>query len=157
MHWANWAIWGFGATVILTTFLSMSQGIKWTRLNIPLMLGTMLTSDRDKAKWCGIFIHMLNGYIFSLIYVATFHAWGAANWQRGASIGAIHALFVLAVALPNLPAIHPRMASEYYVSKGFRQLEPPGFFALNYGISTPIAVFIAHVIFGIILGTFYKV
>jgi uncharacterized membrane protein YagU involved in acid resistance len=157
MHWASWAIWGFGATVVLTTFLSMSQGIKWTRLNIPLMLGTMLTSDRDNAKWKGIFIHMLNGYIFSLVYVATFHVWGEANWQRGAVIGAVHALFVLAVALPNLPAIHPRMASEHYMYKDFRQLEPPGFFALNYGISTPIVIFIAHVIFGIILGVLYKV
>jgi uncharacterized membrane protein YagU involved in acid resistance len=157
MNWASWAIWGFAATVVLTTVLSLSQGIKWTRLNVPLMLGTMLTSDRDKAKWCGIFIHMLNGFIFSLVYVATFHAWGGPSWQKGAVIGLIHSLFVLAVALPNLPAIHPRMASEYYLSDDVRQLEPPGFFAINYGLSTPIAVIIAHIIFGIILGAFYKV
>ena len=69
----------------------------------------------------------------------------------------VHSLFVLAVALPSLPAIHPRMASEYYMSNNVRQLEPPGFFALNYGVSTPIAVILAHIIFGIILGTFYKV
>ncbi len=156
MNWASWAVWGFAATVVLTTILAMSQGIKWTRLNIPLMLGTMLTPDRDKAKWIGIFIHFLNGYAFSLIYVATFEVWGEANCGRGALIGLVHSIFVLAVALPNLPAIHGRMASEYYVADHFKQLEPPGFFALNYGISTPVAVILAHLVFGAILGTFYK-
>ncbi len=36
-----------------------------------------------------------------------------------------------------------------------RQLEPPGFLALNYGFQTPMSVVIAHIIFGVILGTFY--
>jgi hypothetical protein len=36
-----------------------------------------------------------------------------------------------------------------------RQLEPPGFLALNYGFQTPISVVIAHIIFGVVLGTFY--
>ena len=36
-----------------------------------------------------------------------------------------------------------------------RQLEPPGFLALNYGLQTPIAVVITHIIFGIVLGSFY--
>lgn len=156
MNWAQWAIWGFGATVVLTTILTLSQGIKFTRLSIPLMLGTMLTSDRDKAKWYGIFIHLLNGYVFSLFYVATFHVWGEATWWRGAVIGFIHSVFVLTVILPSLPAVHPRMSSEYYVVHNLRPLEPPGFFALNYGLSTPVSIILAHVIFGIILGSFYK-
>jgi len=156
MNWASWAVWGLGATVVLTSILSISQGIKWTRLSIPLMLGTVVSPDRDKAKWLGIFIHVLNGYLFSLIYVGAFQVWGGANWQRGAIIGFFHALFVLTVVIPNLPAIHPRMASQYFVSDDFRQLEPPGFFLLNYGISTPMAVIIAHIIFGIMLGVFYQ-
>jgi hypothetical protein len=156
MNWTAWAVWGFGATVVLTTVLVASQGIKWTRLSIPLMLGTMVTPDRDKAKWLGIYIHLVNGYLFSLIYVAAFHVWGGPSWQKGALIGVVHALFVLAVALPNLPAVHPRMASEYRISDGPKQLEPPGFMALNYGLSTPLSVVTAHIIFGMILGTFYR-
>ncbi len=157
MNWASWAVWGFAATVVLTGILSISQGIKWTRLNIPFLLGSMVTADRDKAKWYGILIHLFNGYIFSLVYVATFEVWGEATWIRGSVIALVHSLFVLGVALPNLPAIHPRMASEHYISQGVRQLEPPGFFALNYSVSTPVAVVVAHIIFGIILGVFYKV
>jgi hypothetical protein len=36
-----------------------------------------------------------------------------------------------------------------------RQLEPPGFLALNYGFQTPVSVIIAHIVFGVILGAFY--
>jgi hypothetical protein len=36
-------------------------------------------------------------------------------------------------------------------------LEPPGFLGLNYGFSTPLSIVIAHVVFGIILGSFYRV
>jgi hypothetical protein len=156
MNWGSWAVWGFAATVVLTISLSLSQGVKWTRLNIPLTLGTIVTADRDKAKWYGILIHIINGYLFSLIYVAAFHVWDGAGWQRGAVIGLVHSVFVLAVAMPSLPAIHPRMASEHYMAHDFKQLEPPGFFALNYGASTPISIVLAHIMFGMILGTFYR-
>ena len=37
-----------------------------------------------------------------------------------------------------------------------RQLEPPGFLALNYGYQTPISVIVAHTVFGAILGAFYR-
>jgi hypothetical protein len=37
-----------------------------------------------------------------------------------------------------------------------RQLEPPGFLALNYGYETPVAVLIAHLAYGAILGAFYS-
>jgi hypothetical protein len=29
--------------------------------------------------------------------------------------------------------------------------------ALNYGVQTPVSIFIAHIVFGIILGAFYHV
>jgi hypothetical protein len=49
------------------------------------------------------------------------------------------------------------MANEQYGPTVVRQLEPPGFLGLHYGIRTPLTVLVAHVIFGIILGTFYVV
>jgi hypothetical protein len=48
------------------------------------------------------------------------------------------------------------MASEQHGPTAARQLEPPGFLALHYGVGTPIAVAIEHVIFGVILGSFYR-
>ena len=119
------------------------------------MLGTMFTPSRDRAKLIGFVIHLIDGWAFSLFYVLLFQAWGVVSWWRGALIGVVHAAFVLTVVMRLLPGLHPRMASEQQGPTVMRQLEPPGFLALNYGIQTPVSVVIAHVVFGIILGAFY--
>jgi len=80
-----------------------------------------------------------------------------ATWRLGAGVGLVHGIFVLTMALPILPALHPRMANEQYGPTVVRQLEPPGFLGLHYGIRTPISVLLAHAIFGAILGAFYVV
>jgi uncharacterized membrane protein YagU involved in acid resistance len=155
MNWTSWLIWGFGATVVLTTLMSGSQAVGLTRMNIPYMLGTMFTPNRDRAKVIGILVHIVNGWLFALVYVTAFEVWGAASWWLGALIGAVHASFVLGVGLPTLPAFHPRMASEHQGPTVVRQLEPPGFMALHYGVRTPVSVMLAHIVFGAILGAFY--
>jgi uncharacterized membrane protein YagU involved in acid resistance len=157
MNWSSWLVWGFASTILLTTLMAGSQGIGFTRMNIPYMLGTMFTPDRDRAKVLGVILHVFNGYVFSLVYVAAFHVWGGPAWWKGASIGLVHAAFVLTVGMPALPGMHPRMASERHGPTVVRQLEPPGFLALHYGIRTPISVVLAHVAFGIVLGVFYAV
>ena len=48
------------------------------------------------------------------------------------------------------------MASELRGPTVARQLEPPGFLALNYGARTPISMLIAHLAFGAMLGGFYS-
>ena len=156
MNWPSWLVWGFGATVILTSLLAGSQGLGMTRMNLPYMLGTMFTPDRDRAKALGVLAHVVNGWLFSLVYVAAFELWGGATWWKGAAIGLVHALFVLTCALPVLPGFHPRMASESRGPTVVRQLEPPGFLGLHYGIQTPISIVIAHVAFGVVLGAFYR-
>jgi hypothetical protein len=136
--------------------MSGSQNMGLTRMNIPYMLGTMVTPDRDRAKLAGSFLHFLNGWMFAFLYTAAFDSWRKAGWWRGAAIGIVHALFVLAVGVPLLPALHPRMAGEEYGPSPTKQLEPPGFMALHYGPRTPISVVLAHVIYGAILGQFYQ-
>jgi hypothetical protein len=157
INWSSWLLWGFASTVVLTSILAGSQGIGMTRMNVPYLLGTIFTPDRDRAKFIGIFLHFINGWIFSLIYVFTFQALGRSTWWFGALIGFVQAGFVLAVALPALPALHPRIANEQYGPTVVRQLEPPGFLGLHYGIRTPISVLVAHAIFGAILGGFYSI
>jgi hypothetical protein len=71
-------------------------------------------------------------------------------------IGLAQALFVLTVGMTLMPSFHPRMASEQHGPNASRQLEPPGFMALNYGFRTPVSVFIAHAAYGAILGAFYQ-
>jgi len=155
MNWGSWLIWGFAGTVVLTSILAGSQGIGMTRINIPYLLGTIFTPDRDRAKFIGFFLHFGNGWLFSLVYVAAFELLHRASWWLGAAIGLVQAIFVLTMMLPILPSLHPRMANEQYGPTVVRQLEPPGFLGLHYGWQTPISVLVAHVIFGSILGAFY--
>jgi hypothetical protein len=155
MNWGSWLLWGFAATVVLTTVMSGSQGIGMTRMNLPYMLGSMFTPNRDRATLLGFGCHFVNGWVFSLIYVAAFHGWGGPSWLHGAVIGLVHAAFVLTAGMRALPGLHPRMAGEQQGPTVTRQLEPPGFLALNYGYQTPVSVLVAHVIFGAILGAFY--
>jgi uncharacterized membrane protein YagU involved in acid resistance len=156
MNVSSWLLWGFVATAVLTTLMSGSQGLRLTRISLPYMLGTFFTPNRDRAKLLGFCFHLINGWIFSLVYVLAFHAWGAASWWRGATIGFVHASFVLTAGMQILPGLHPRMASEKHGPTVMRQLEPPGFLALNYGFQTPVSVLLAHVVFGVILGIFYR-
>jgi uncharacterized membrane protein YagU involved in acid resistance len=155
MNVGSWLLWGFVATIVLTTLMSASQGLGFTRMSIPYILGTMFTPSRDRAKLVGFFLHLVNGWLFSVIYVAAFHLWGEATWWRGALTGLVHAAFVLTAGMWIIPGLHPRMASEQHGPTLTRQLEPPGFLGLNYGYETPVSVIVAHTVFGIILGVFY--
>jgi hypothetical protein len=144
------------ATVVLTILMSGSQGLRLTRISLPYMLGTFFTPNRDRAKLVGFLVHLLDGWIFSLLYVSAFHSWGVASWWRGVVIGFVHGAFVLTAGMRILPGLHPRMASEQHGPTVMRQLEPPGFLALNYGVRTPILLMLAHLVFGAILGGFYR-
>lgn len=148
-------LWSFVATVFLTGLLSASQNLGLTRMNLPYMLGSMFTPDRDRARVIGFGVHFLNGWSFGAVYTAAFDRWHASGWWRGSAIGLVHGLFVLGAAIPLLPGLHPRMASEQHGPTPTRQLEPPGFLALNYGRRTPISILLAHLVYGAVLGTFY--
>lgn len=147
-----WAVWGFGATVVLTTILSGSQGLGLTRMSLPWLLGALFTPDRDRARAVGTLVHLVNGWLFSLVYLGAFAAAGVASVAFGAAIGLVHGLFVATVGLPVLPAFHPRMARPHAGPTTERRLEPPGFLGLNYGWSTSAVLVLAHVVFGAVLG-----
>ena len=155
MNWASWLLWGFVATLALSTLLSGSQGMGLTRMSFPFMVGSIFTPDRDRARIYGFFFHFINGWLFSLVYILIFQSIGEANWWLGALLGLGHSLFMLVVVMSLMPGVHPRIASEAHGPTANRMLEPPGFLGLNYGFSTPLSVVVSHVAFGIILGAFY--
>jgi hypothetical protein len=150
-------LWGFIATVVLTTLLAAAQGLGRTRISIPYLLGTMFTPSRDRALFVGSLIHLANGWLFAAIYAAAFQSMGHANALLGAAAGLLHGLFILMVGMPIMPALHPRMAGELQGPTPTRQLQPPGFLALHYGRQTPIVSLFAHAVYGAILGGFYHV
>ena len=58
--------------------------------------------------------------------------------------------------MPLLPALHPRMASEQHGPTPTRQLEPPGFLALQLRPADADLGVLAHLVYGAILGAFYR-
>jgi hypothetical protein len=156
VNWGDALLWGFVATVVLTGLMTTSQNLGLTRMSIPYMLGSLFTADRDRARLYGTGFHVVNGWLFALVYCRAFESWDRATWWLGAGIGLVQALFVLTAGMAFLPGLHPRMAGETRGPTPTRQLEPPGFFALNYGRGTPIVVLLAHLAYGAILGAFYQ-
>jgi hypothetical protein len=155
MDFAAWAVWGFGATVVLTGLMTGAQSLGLTRIDLPFVLGTMFTPNRDLARLLGILIHLVNGWISAIVYIGAFETSGLSSWWLGPTIGLVHGMFVVVVLIPALPGIHPRMASDTWGPEPTQVLEPPGALVLNYGRSTPIVTVLAHVVYGTVLGLLY--
>lgn len=156
VDWAGWAVFGFGATVALTAIMSAVQMAGWSRMDMPMMLGTMFVEDPDRARVVGFFVHMMNGYIFALLYAGAFAALGRATWWLGAGFGAFHGIAALTIVMAMMPGMHPRMASERSGTSLTQTLEPPGFLGLNYGSRVPLVTLLAHVVYGALLGGFLQ-
>jgi hypothetical protein len=150
-------LWGLIATVAMTAVLYAGQGLGFTRLNLPFLVGTFFTPNRPRAVVLGFALYLVGGWLFAFFYFFLFASIEIYTWWFGALAGFVHGLFLLVSALPLLPFIHPRMASEYHGATVKRQLEPPGFLALNYGYGTPLTTLLAQVVYGAVLGGFAQV
>jgi hypothetical protein len=152
VDWIGWAIFGLVGTVVLTGVMVFAQLVGWTRMDLPLMLGTMLTSSIERARVIGVLMHLAAGQGFALLYAVAFWTLGRSGVLLGAAFGLLHGLAALTLIIPFLPGIHPRMSSERSGPEIDAVLEPPGLFGLNFGGPTPIVTLVAHVLFGITLG-----
>ena len=149
-------LWGLIATIAMTAILQGSQGLGLSRLSLPFLVGTFFTSNRRSAFVLGFIAYTVGGWVFAFLYYAVFASVGFYVWWFGALMGFVHGLFLLVCALPLLPFAHPRMASEYHGATSSRQLEPPGFLAMNYGYQTPLITLIGQTVYGATLGGFLQ-
>lgn len=146
---------GFAGTVVLTSVLRAATELHLTRIDLPFLLGTIVTGDRSRAKALGYLAHFLVGFAFALVYYALFAVLGRHDWWLGAVFGLAHGV-ISGTVLVNvaLPLVHPRMGSELSDATTNALLEPPGFLARNYGPQTALAGLVAHVLYGVIVAVF---
>jgi hypothetical protein len=146
---------GIVGTLVLTTVLRSASEARLTRMDLPFLLGTAVTTDRGRAKVAGYAAHFGFGLLFALGYDRLFHAAGRAGYKLGATFGLAHGLFA-STALINilLPEVHPRMGTRSTAAGTAALIESPGFMLRNYGRSTAAATLAAHVLYGAIVGAF---
>jgi hypothetical protein len=146
---------GFLGTLVLTTALRAASELGLTRMDLPFLLGTVVSGDRARAKALGYAMHFLAGQLFAFAYFGIFSAIGHSGWGLGALFGFLHGLFAgTALVTVLLPVVHPRMGTPLTAAADQPLLEPPGFMMLNYGRRTPLATVAAHVAYGAIVGGF---
>jgi hypothetical protein len=151
--WPSAVAGGLLGTLILTTVLSAASQLRLTRMDLPFLLGTIVTDDRRRAKIGGYLLHALFGVLFAAGYALVFRAIGRSGWGPGAFIGALHAVFVSTVLVNVvLPVVHPRMGTPDTAANEIALIEPPGFLMLNYGRNTFLVTFIAHIAYGALVG-----
>jgi hypothetical protein len=157
---------GFVGTVVMSAAMGMARLANMTRMPpFPLILGTMVTGDRRRATLMGAFAHyvVMGTVVFGLAYAALFRAFDSASWAVGLGIGVVHGLIVGVMAMPMMPAMHPRMERAVGAVGGDSVLEtggevrvsPPGLLGARWGPVTPLGVLVGHMIYGVVVALVY--
>jgi hypothetical protein len=144
---------GIIGTLAMTTIIKAAAELGVTRMDLPLLLGTVATENRRKARAIGYVFYFLLGVAFGEAYGEFFQIIGRSSWQLGALLGGLHAVFTTTVLIGVLlPVVHPRMATTDTAANEITLIEPPGFMLLNYGRNTFLVTLAAHIVYGALVG-----
>ena len=149
---------GFLGTLAFSTLVKAASEMGLTRMDLPFLLGTIVTENRRKAKAIGYLFHFALGLAFAMMYVEFFELVGRSSWWVGALLGALQAVFISTVLVNELlPVVHPRMATTDTAANEYALIEPPGFLMRNYGRNTFLVTLIAHIAYGAIVGLVVRI
>ena len=137
-----------GAMMSALLYMGIGMMPRQMRMNLFLMLGTMMFRNKGSAYVAGAMMHGVMSVVFGLIHVALYSAFGltSALVAWGALFGFVHWL-VTGMGLGMIPVMHP------LIRRG--EMDAPGAFAMNYPAMTAMGFFMLHIIFGILVGAFY--
>lgn len=156
---------GLIATIVMTVMMKGSAAAGMTNMPpMPLVVGTMMSGDRDSAKRIGAFLHfiVMGTVVFGLIYAALFAAFGTASWITGLAIGIVHGVVVGLIGMPMMGSVHPRMTTPQadgttvVGSSGDVAIVAPGLFGKDWGGMTPAGMVMGHAVYGLVLALVYS-
>lgn len=134
---------GLVSTLAMTTFLYLITYLKLCNVDMVKAIGSWFTHNEKNATLPGMFVHLTAGILFCFVYIFAFGFIPNPKHVHslyiilGAGIGFVHGV-VVALALMNFVAEHHPLAKYQ-----------------KAGPKTAIYHFIAHVIYGITIGTLY--
>ncbi len=145
---------GIVGAAAMTMVTAMGASMMGMKMDMPMTLGTMLLPPGKQAWTLGLMLHLMMGAVFFVAYAALFRGLGLDSGIVGwsALFGAIHAI-VAGMAFGMMPAMHPRMTTEPATHQN--AIPAPGIMGLNMGTMAPMAIVLAHVVFGVVAGAIY--
>lgn len=156
---------GFVGTAVMSMMMKMSAKMGMTDMPpMELVTGSMMSGDPDGAKQLGIGVHwiMMGTVVFGLGYAVLFSVLGTASWLTGVVIGAVHGLAVGLIAMPMMPAMHPRMLREPAFAGTVDtagdqvELSAPGVLGSRWGGMTPVGLVMGHIVYGLVVALVYQ-
>ena len=157
-----------GTAMIAVLYMMIWLMPKEMKMNLLLMLGTMIVPAGAMAYLVGLMMHAMMSVLFGVAHGALLASVDVDSAAPGLGLGVLfgfgHA-FVTGAMLGVMPLMHPRMRplqpklvpamlGPAPVSEE-EALGPPGFFALNYPPLTVMGFFMMHIMFGITVGVVY--
>src|SRR6266540_3705339 len=132
MDWAGWALFGLVATALLTVVMIAAQLGGLSRLDLPLILGTLVAEDPDRARVAGL---------------SSTSPWGRASLSAtpppsrcsASRPGGWAPCWVCCTSLSPSPCSCPCWLASIPAWRragpgSTAALEPPGVLGLNYGL-----------------------
>ena len=137
-----------GAAMSVLLYMGIAMMPRQMKMNLFLMLGTMMFSRKGVAYVSGGMMHAAMSVVFGLVHVALYTAFGleSALVAWGIVFGVGHWL-ISGMGLGMVPMMHP------VIKRG--EMTAPGAFALNYPPMTAIGFFMLHIIFGVLVAVTY--
>jgi hypothetical protein len=137
---------GTVGTGALTLVLALAPLWGSPVLNFPLWDGTFFTLNLTWAVIVGYGVHFGIGILLALLFQRSIGPRLAGEaWLKGAVFGMAVWLVLMVVGFPLFDLLDPLTLNGL--------LPSPGFFALGLGVSAPVMLLAAHLIYGAVVGT----
>ena len=148
-----------GLVMIVVLYMGMLMLPSQMKMNLLLLLGTMLVPIGVSAYVVGFMAHAMMSVVFGIVHGGILEALDVTSTGEGLWVGVLlglaHAMIVGA-ALGMLPLMHPRLrTSSNSAADDGSLLDAPGFFGLNYPLMTVMGFFMLHALYGLIVGAIY--
>lgn len=139
--------WIGGGVMVTLLYMGIAIMPNKMRMNLLLLLGTMMLPRGGAAYVLGFMIHAMMSLVFGLLHAA-FFTWLdiEAGWLWGLAFGAVHWV-VVGMALGMMPMMHRGISRN--------EIDAPGFFALSAGGMTAMGFLMLHLVYGLLFGAIY--
>ena len=129
-------IGGICGTLVMTTFLLVPRWLGLGKIDVMPAVGSLILRREQNVFRIGLLLHLGMGLTFAFIYAAFLGLSRLPfNAMTGAMLGAVHGVIVMLLVAIAIMEHHP--VARYHAK----------------GLSTGIAQLVAHILYGLTVGT----